>query len=749
MKFDRTLNDILIKFFTSLFCFIIVLIITQELFFQFVPLRELEQNHIDERFLNRGSINIKDTSQVIIVEITQDTYDGISSPNNTWPWPRSFFAKVIDNLTKAGVKAIGIDLIMSNPDQFSSKNDSIFFSTLKRNRNVVLAGKIETSLENNRMFQTNEDIDVQIIQPNYEIKKFDENYGNIFFKADSSIGLVNISADNDGVHRRYLPFIYSSVTEKRIPTFTFAILNKYYNLPNNYTALNQKKYFYYNNKKIPKYDNNSVLINFYGPNRTFPYYNFLDVLDDSEFNTNDELETNEQLNTWDNPEYGLLHSGVFKDKIVLIGSTMPEDKDIIPISFAKGLKKGDNQIYGVEVHANIIQNVLSNNFINKENKLTEIIIIFILTILSFYVSSLLKQIKTNLGLLIEAVNLLLIFIFILRLLSFYLFTNFNYLFILTSPSLGIAIGYVGSTAYHFISERRQKSLVKGMFSQYVDSSVVEELIKNPDKLKLGGERKILTVLFSDIESFSTFSEKIEPEELVSFLNEYFSEMSKIIFENKGTLDKFIGDAIMTFWGAPIYTSKHAYLACKTALEMQRKLVNLRKNWIAQNKPNIEIRIGINTGNMIVGNIGGIKRFDYTIMGDNVNLGSRLEGANKEYKTQILISESTYELIKEKFITRELDFIIVKGKTKPIKVYELIDFINDNILEEKIKSLKCFQEGLKFYREKKFKKAIELFQKCNCNGYEDEPSKIYIARCKYFIDNPPEKNWNGVFIFHTK
>ncbi|GAB6282365.1 MAG: adenylate/guanylate cyclase domain-containing protein [Ignavibacterium sp.] len=751
MKFKKNINHQLVKFSTAIFSIIIVIIITQNLIVKLNPLESLELKHIDERFLNRGIINIKDTSQIIIVEINQDTYDGIPAPFNSWPWPRSYFAKVINNLNNAGAKVIGIDLLMSNPDKFSSQNDSILFNIIKKNKNVVVAGKIETSLESNRIFQTNEDVNVQIIQPNYQIKKYNENYGNIFYKADNSIGLVNMNADNDGVHRRYLPFIYSSVTENRIPTFAFSILNKYYNLPNNYISINQKKYFYFNNKKIPKYDNNSILINFYGSSRTFPYYNFLDILDDNEFTTNDELQLKEQINTWSNEEYGLLHSNIFKDKIILIGSTLPEDKDIIPISFAQGLKKGDNQIYGVEFHANMIQNVLSNNFITKENKLTEIILIFILTILSFYFSSFLKEIKTDLGLLIEALNILLIiiFVFILRMFSFYLFNNFDYLFILTSPSLGIAVGYVVSTAYHFISERQQKSLVKGMFSQYVDSSIVDELIKNPDKLKLGGERKILTVLFSDIEDFSTFSEKMNPEELVSFLNEYFSEMSKIIFENKGTLNKFIGDGILTFWGAPIYISEHAYFACKSALEMQRKLTILRNIWIKQNKPEIKIRIGINTGNMIIGNIGGLKKFDYTIMGDNVNIASRLENANKEYKSQILISESTYELVKEKFIIRELDLIIVKGKTKPLRIYELIGFQNDPISEEKIKSLNYFTEGLIHYRKKNFSEALELFQKCNSNNCEDEPSKIYIERCKYFLKNPPDKNWNGVFIFQSK
>jgi adenylate cyclase len=743
---NKNKSRLFIQLIISLGIALLVILITQEIFFTFAPLKELEQSHIDERFSHRGQINIKDTPKVVILEITQETYNGIPAPYNSWPWPRSIFAKVIKNLNEAGAKAIGIDIVMSNPDKFSAENDSLLFNTIKKYHNVILAGKIESNQGNLVMQTLNQGINVEITQPSYEIKKTNENYDNIFFNADSSIGIVQVIADNDGVHRRYLPYMYSPSNEKFVPTFGFALLNKYFNLPNNNIAINTKNYFILNNRKIPKYDNISMLINYYGADRIFPHYNLLQILDDSTFTTQDEINYQTSINTWESTD-----KSIFKDKIVIIASTMSEDKDVVPISFAKGLKKGDNQIYGAEFHANVIQNILDGNYLYKETRLQEIIVIIILSILSFYFSSLLKEIKSKAWILLELTNFVIIAssFLILRWISFYLFDKFNFLIMFVSPLTAIVFGYIGSNVYHLIRERRQKAIIKGMFSQYISANFVDELVANPEKLKLGGEKKELSVLFSDIIGFSTFSETKTPEDLVNFLNEYLSEMTKIIFENKGTLDKYLGDAVMAFWGAPVPLENHAYLSCKSALLMQKKLKELQEKWKIFGNTLVDTRMGINTGEMVIGNIGGIERFDYTVIGDNVNLASRLEGANKEYGTRIMISENTFELVKNEFITRELDYIIVQGKTKPIKVYELIGFNNERLPENQLIAFQKYQLAIEAYKNKKFKNAIDLFNEILKLYPEDNPSKVYINRCNYYIKYPPEKNWEGVFIMKTK
>ncbi|MCX7797275.1 MAG: adenylate/guanylate cyclase domain-containing protein [Melioribacter sp.] len=721
-----------------LFASILTILFTQDYLLPITPLKEIELKLIDRRFAERGQVNLGDSSHVIILEITQDAYDQIPPPYNRWPWPRFIFAKVIENLNQAGVKAIGIDINFTSNDQFSPLNDSLMKETIKKYRNVVLSGKID--IEREKLFEEGKSY----------IKKLNENFDNVFFNADSSIGIVQVPADNDGVFRRYLPFVKSNVANKLVPSFGFALLNKYYNLPKFYTAKKLENYFLLADKKIPQYDKNSILINFYGPSRTFPHVKLIDVLDDKGFKTVDELEISEDINTWDNPDGGWLYSNRFKDKIVIIGSTMPEDRDILPVSFTKGKQKGDNLIYGVEFHANIVENIIRNDFLYKQSNLSELLMIIFLCFYSFLVTSVIRKLKLHIGLLLELLNVIIILlsIYLIYRVSVYYFIQHKVVTVIVSPSLAIILGYFSSTAYHFLRERQQNVLIKGMFSHYVSKAVVNELISNPEKLRLGGEKKVLTVMFSDIANFTTFAEKKQPEELVSFINQFLNEMSEIIIANDGTLDKYLGDAVMAFWGAPIEVKDHAYKACLTALQMQTRLTQLREIWTSKNEASIHIRIGINTGEVIVGNIGGKKRFDYTVLGDNVNLASRLEGANKEYGTSIMISESTYELVKDKFLVRYLDLVRVKGKTKPTAIYELISTIGDEKAEEAIETMDYYFQGIELYRHRNFEPALDYFKR-SYEKLKDYPSKVYMNRCEFYLNNPPDENWDGVFELKTK
>jgi adenylate cyclase len=476
----------------------------------------------------------------------------------------------------------------------------------------------------------------------------------------------------------------------------------------------------------------------------------IDIIDDKEFKTKDELESGIEINQWEVLNEESSYRNLFRDKVFIIGTTMPEDKDVLASAFAKGERKGDNQINGVEFHANIVQNILSNNFLSTQSKESEILLIFFLTALSFYVSYFVRKIKLKIGFIIESLNVLMILliVFVIYELSIILFIQNKLVIAIVSPSLAVIIGYFSSTAYHFLLERQQNVIIKGMFSQYVSKEVVNQLIVDPDKLRLGGERKNLSVLFSDIAGFTTFAEKKQPEELVSFINEFLNAMTEIILSHNGTLDKYLGDAVMAFWGAPIEVKDHAYKACITALQMQEKLVEMREKWSSSGETPIRIRIGINTGDVIVGNIGGEKRFDYTVLGDDVNLASRLEGANKEYATNIMISDATYDCCKDKILARELDVIRVKGKNKPTKVYELISIAGDKKAEEAVEKMDLYFQAFELYRQKSFEPALDYFKR----SYEklgDYPSKVYIQRCEFYLKNPPDQNWDGVFEMKTK
>lgn len=742
-KDKNSLKKTAVVFFASL----LTIILTQDILFTFAPLKELELKLIDARFLKRGKIDITDSSKVIIIEMTQDLFDQIPAPYNKAPFPRFIFAKAIENLTEAGVKAIGIDVVMPDPDKYSNKNDLLMREAIQKSGKVVVAGKIDEVRES------------QIQEgKNYSIKNFTDsiytriryNYENIFYDADSSLGIVQVPPDYDMVYRRYSPFRKTAITNKKIPSFGFALVNKYLGLKGTDTAVVSDGFFALGDKIIPKYDRTSVLINFYGSSRTFPHIKLMDVLDDKEFKTKDEIDFDTDINSWDEIISDSVYRNKFRDKIVIIGSTMPEDRDMLACSFAEGKRKGDNLIYGVEFHANIIQNILSNNYLYSQSKESEILTILLLTAFSFYLSSFIRKIKIRIGFLVEISNFIFVLLFIYGIyeLSIYLFIHNKLVTAIVSPSLAIITGYFSSTAYHFIKERQQNVLIKGMFSQYVSKEVVNQLIIDPGKLRLGGERKNLSILFSDIAGFTTFAEKKQPEELVSFINEFLNEMTEIILKQKGTLDKYLGDAVMAFWGAPIEVEDHAYEACATALQMQEKLVEMRERWPSSDETPIRIRIGINTGDVIVGNIGGEKRFDYTVLGDEVNLASRLEGANKEYGTNIMISDSTLERCKDKILVRELDIIRVKGKTKPTKVYELISIAGDKKAEDAIEKMDMYFQALDLYRQKSFEPALDYFKR----SYEklgDYPSKVYMQRCEFYLKNPPAEDWDGFFEMKTK
>lgn len=734
----KSRRDLLNKFFVVLFAALIVVILTQDYLFTIAPLKTLELKLIDNRFQKRGKIDLGDSAKVIILEISQDSYDQIPPPYNKWPWPRFIFAKVINNLMNAGVKAIGVDIDMPGPDLFSPMNDSLMRSAIRKSRKVVVAGKINESTEQ------------KIEEGQSWVGKTSENYDNIFYSADSSVGIVQPPADYDGVFRRYLPFRYTGITNKKVPSFGFALLGKCFGLKSAATAIRRNGNFIFAGKRIPQFDATSVLINFYGPSGTFPREKLIDVLDDKNFKTIDEQETGTELNTWDTPGYGLLYSGKFKDKVVIIGSTMPEDRDLLPTSFAEGKQKGDNMMYGVEFHANIIQNILSGNFLYLESKESEIAVIVFFTFLMFYASSFIRRIKMKIAAAVEVLNVILALLLIFGIyeLSVYLFIHNKLVTAVVSPSLAVVLGYFGSTAYHFLKERQQNVLIKGMFSQYVSKHVVNELLADPEKLQLGGERKNVSILFSDIAGFTTFSENKQPEELVRFINEYLNEMTEIILANDGTLDKYLGDAVMAFWGAPIEFEDHAYRACAAAIEMQKKIRELSAKWMQSGQSALQVRTGINSGDVIVGNIGGVKRFDYTVMGDSVNLASRLEGVNKEYGTQVMISEATFDLVKSKMSARELDLIRVKGKSQPCKVFELIGMIDDGECQTKLKGLEDYLEGLNYYKTRNFSSAVVHF-KNSFEALNDSPSKVYMSRCELYITNPPASDWDGVFEMKTK
>ena len=313
---------------------------------------------------------------------------------------------------------------------------------------------------------------------------------------------------------------------------------------------------------------------------------------------------------------------------------------------------------------------------------------------------------------------------------------------MTIPITGFVFAFIYSSLTGYFIEGKSRKELKKVFSRYLHPMVIEQILNNPEKIKLGGASIEATVLFSDIADFTPFSENKTAEELIKLLNKYFEALTDFVLSNNGLLDKYTGDGIMAIFGAPVSMKEHAYFACKAALA-HKKFSETDNSEVALLHKNT--RIGINSGTIVAGNLGSEQKTDYTAIGDNVNLASRLEGVNKVFKTKIIISETTFQLVKENFICRELDKIKVKGKTLPTSIYELVE---EKTAKNKPRWIEIYEEGLSFYRDRKWDLAIQKFKLVLKTKEEDFPSKVMTERCeKLKRENP--KNWDGVFSLKTK
>ena len=681
---------------------------------------DLDNDLLDYRFTVRGPLDISE-SPIVILAI--DDQSDESTPHR-WPWPREYFAHVIENLNEAGVKVIAVDVIFQQADINGPESDDRFAEVLRKYDNVVISGKIEAP-------RGRVDI-VTLVEP-YE-------------KFKSAWGLVSFDLDADGFYRRYL--VGQTFNDSVYSSLAAEILKLYNDLDPATPVEDLPDYFILGDKKIPKYNSYSTLINYAGPTRTFQLYSFDSVLDDVDFDLLDEFD----LDSFDDPGEieleippGLLHSGVLKDKIVLIGYTMQELHDEFPTPFLETRDTEGRLVQaltnGVEIHANALNMILTDNYLYPVPYLWQIVILIFLAIVIYLITRYLTTIWGTTITIIIAITYFII--------SFWVFGNWNTILEINSALLVILFSFGGHNLYHYILTQHERRMIQGAFSHYVPEKVVKQILENPDSLQLGGEERVVTVMFTDVAGFTSISEKLTPAELVHLLNEYLTEMTEIVLAHDGIIDKYEGDAIMAEFGVPVHYDNHAYMACRAALQMQKKLRYLRQKWEKENKPTLRARIGINTGEVIVGNMGSRTVFDYTVMGDHVNLGSRLEGANKFYGTYIMISEYTYEIVKDDFYARELDLIRVKGKEQPIKVFELIASKRDRLDEKFEKMLIAYNTGLEHYKKQEWDDAISSFESCVNLRPKDTPSSEYRSRCIEYKFNSPGPDWDGVTVMTEK
>jgi adenylate cyclase len=315
------------------------------------------------------------------------------------------------------------------------------------------------------------------------------------------------------------------------------------------------------------------------------------------------------------------------------------------------------------------------------------------------------------------------------------------------PALFTLVPNVSLVAlYRVLIEEQEKRKVRGAFQQYVSPEVIRRLLADPERVK--PRKSEITILFSDVRGFTSISESLDAQELADLLNGYLTEMTRIIFRNQGTLDKYIGDAVMALWGAPFDEPDHATRACEAALSMLARLAELQKEWRAQGRPVMDIGVGINTGVASVGNMGSSLRYGYTAMGDSVNLASRLEGLNKEYGTRIIISESTYKVLRsDRVLVRELDMIRVKGKLLPVAIYEVLDA--EALGAEGKELVELFACGQKAYKQRDWRAAGQAFEQILDRWPDDGPARIFLRRCEEYLAEGPEADWDGVYVMKHK
>ncbi|MEC7855249.1 MAG: CHASE2 domain-containing protein [Candidatus Neomarinimicrobiota bacterium] len=405
----------------------------------------------------------------------------------------------------------------------------------------------------------------------------------------------------------------------------------------------------------------------------------------------------------------------------------------------------------VGLHANALNTILSDIFITRTPKyIVSLILLLLAALLAFGIQKLSPAIGgASVG------GLVLVYVIA----AFWLFTNYNIWLDLFAPIATVGLGYLGITVYNYIQEEKNKQFLKSSFGTYISPELIDEMYESGQEPELGGEEGYHTAFFTDIQSFSAFSEKLSASDLVSLLNNYLTEMTDILMENNGTLDKYIGDAIVAFYGAPLDLKDHELMACRTAIKMQERLAVLREQWQAEGDRWPEIvhhmqnRIGINTGQMVTGNMGSDSRMNYTMMGDTVNLAARLESSAKQYGVYIQIADSTYESVKDQVVVRALDFVKVMGKEEPVKVFELISETGQEPEPYK-KILPAFHEALGHYFNQDWDMAIAAFKAADeleemFPGRKTNPSRIYIPRCEHFKVNPPGDDWDGVWTLTSK
>ncbi len=625
-------------------------------------------------------------NEIIIVDTDEEFFEEYGG----WPLRRSDIGQIASNLKELGAKVIALDMLIDFPNSYG--DDPILAEHLENAGNTMAAAQIQ-----------------------FKNGKFEGiNHPTEVIKDKTESGYTNHTNTGSMLSRlRFYPTIH-----EQHQLWPFAV--KALAMAEGVEPRLEGRELVVGEYRVPLDHFNDLWVDYPLLPAGIPFLtkyaglSAIEVLDLEDLDE-DEIEELQDM---------------IADRIVLVGDTTEVSHDIFETPVG--------EIYGVEFLANTINTIMSGAPIQPADSSWEVAILVLLMLLVLGLSQLPKW---------EALAFLAV---LLAYLAFgvYAYAYYGIAFSMSYVLLALILSFVAINLHKFMLERKQKSYIKGAFSQYLSPAVIDAIVEDPSKLSLGGERREMTAYFSDIQKFSTISESLTPDELVNLLNIYLTEMCDIISGYNGTVDKFEGDAIIAFWGAPLDQPDHAKLACYATLDMQKRLVDLRKELREQGQPQLYTRMGINSGPIVVGNMGSSQRMDYTIMGDAVNLAARLEGANKFYKTYTMISEFTYAQAGEFLDARPTDIIRVVGRKEPVTVYEALDRKNQ-LSGDKALVVENYLQGYELYHNRDFTAAAPFFEKALDIDEDDGPSAEYLKRCEAFKLQPPDKDWDGVHTLTEK
>ncbi len=675
------------------------------------------------------------SDQIVLVAMDQGSVEHVENTlAMPYPWPRAFYAAIVDFIERGQPRGVVFDILFTGEDIdrdeiLGAESDRLLAAAVERAERVVLGVSLRPADPTPQARLSTALIERMAsgLQPPQRLDRFArvDPLARALLDTRAAFGFVNAAVDEDGIVRRAQ--LLARVDGAVVPSLTLAAL-----LDGRAAGAVRcdDRGLWLGERLIRLDDRGRAWIRFHGPGgpgregqgRSYRYLPIANL-----------LRSAEQLQHGMEP---LVDPGLFRDKWVIIGSTSPAlfDQKATPFS-------PEGNYPGMEIHATVLDNMLHGGFLWRAPRWLVWALVVLAAVLVGLIGRLTLQIRWNvlasLGL---AAGLLA--------LSMAVFAGSGLIVDAIAVQVAVGLSFVVVTYANYARERAGRRRIRNIFQHYLDPRIVRGLIETPERVALGGERRVCTVFFSDIVGFTSLAEGMQPEQLVELMNGYLGSMTEVIIRRGGFVDKYIGDAVMAVFGAPADLPGHERAACQAALDCHRRLAAFDTAFAEQGWPALRIRVGLNSGEMIVGNMGSEKRMNYTVMGDAVNLASRLEGANKEFGTASIVGPDTRAAAGEELVFRELDLLRVKGKLQPVCIYELVGEA-ERVSGDTGQRLELFERGLQVYRRRRWQEAHDLFEQLLVRWPDDGPARTYLERCKAFIAAPPPADWDGVFVMTSK